>query len=185
MIEQPVVVGGHRKKEKKEKKKKIKAKRDMREFYEAAKTKVTLEIDPVEKRARGQSTFIFKIKPEEEINPLLYQLKGEDLYKKIYLELRFHSKQLEIEKVSIFRNQPKDKELMSQSSSPLEDLGFDYPHPQIEQTKFQGEKYGNISHDLFSLEQHERLEYQQEQDYQMILVHNIQSISFKKENLYQ
>ncbi len=52
MVDQQAV-GGHKKKEKKEKKKKIKAKRDMREFYEAAKTKVTLEIDPVEKRARG------------------------------------------------------------------------------------------------------------------------------------
>ena len=108
----------------------------MREFYEATKTKVTLELDPVEKRARGQSTFIFKIKPEEEINSLLGQMKAEDLYKKIYLELRFHSKQLEIGKVSILRNQPKDGELLSQSSSPLEDLGFDYPHPQTEQTKF-------------------------------------------------
>jgi hypothetical protein len=42
-----------KKKEKKEKRKKIKVKRDMREFYEASKIKVTLEIDPVEKRARG------------------------------------------------------------------------------------------------------------------------------------
>lgn len=115
MVDQQAV-GGHRKKEKKEKKKKIKAKRDMREFYEAAKTKVTLEIDPVEKRARGQSTFIFKIKPEEEIKALLEQLKAEDLYKKIYLDLRFHSKQLEIGKVIIFRKQPKDSELMLQSS---------------------------------------------------------------------
>jgi hypothetical protein len=41
---------------------------------------------------------------------------------------------------------------MSQNSSPLEDLGFDYPHPQAEQTKVQGNKYGNMSHDLFSLE---------------------------------
>jgi Cu/Ag efflux protein CusF len=92
MVDQQAIVGGHRKKEKKEKKKKIKAKRDMREFYEATKTKVTLELDPFEKRARGQSTFIFKIKPEEEINSLLGQMKAEDLYKKIYLELRFHSK---------------------------------------------------------------------------------------------
>ena len=178
-------IGGHKKKEKKEKKRKIKVKRDMREFYEATKTKVTLEIDPLEKRARGQSTFIFKIKPEEEIKALLDQLKAEDLYKKIYLQLRFHSKQLEISKVSIFRKQTKDSELMSQSSSPLEDLGFDYAHPQAEQTKFQGNKYGNISHDLFSLEQHERLDYQQEEDYQMVLVHNIQSLSFKKENLHE
>ena len=43
----------------------------MREVYVATKTKVTLEIDPVEKRARGQSTFIFKFKPEEEIKKLL------------------------------------------------------------------------------------------------------------------
>ena len=136
MVDQQAIVGGHRKKEKKEKKKKIKAKRDMREFYEATKTKVTLELDTVEKSARGQSTYIFKINPQEEINSILGQMKAEDLYKKIYLELRFHSKQLEIGKVSILRNQPKDGELLSQSSSPLEDLGFDYPHPQTEQTKF-------------------------------------------------
>ncbi len=78
------VEGGLHKKDKREKKKKkIKAKRDMREFYEAVKTKVTLEIDPVEKRARGQSIFIFKVKPEEEVVPIIEQVKAEDMYKKI------------------------------------------------------------------------------------------------------
>lgn len=85
----------------------------MREFYEATKTKVTLEIDPIEKRARGQSIFIFKVKPEEEVAQLIEQLKAEDVYKKIQLDLRFHSKQLDIGKVSILRKQPKENEPMS------------------------------------------------------------------------
>lgn len=75
----------------------------MREFYQATKTKVTLEIDPVERRARGQSVFILKLKSEDDLKPILNELKAKDIYKKIYLYLRFHSKQLDIGKVSILR----------------------------------------------------------------------------------
>jgi hypothetical protein len=124
-----------KKREKKEKKKKIKGKRDLREFYEATKTKVTLEIDPVEKRARGQSVFILKVKSEEELKATLEGLKSEDIYKKLQLDLRFHSKQLDIGKVSLLRKDYKDEKGNMSQSSPLEDLGFDYPLPQIDQVK--------------------------------------------------
>ena len=44
---------------------------------------MTLEIDTVEKRARGQSVYILKLKSEEELNPILDELKAKDIYKKI------------------------------------------------------------------------------------------------------
>lgn len=68
-IEEPKEEKVQRKKpkEKKKKAKKIKGQGDLLQFYHLNKVKVTLEFDPADNKARGQTVFKFALKPEEEV----------------------------------------------------------------------------------------------------------------------
>jgi Mn-containing catalase len=64
----------------------------LREYYYPVKGKVLMEFNLKEKRARGQVTYIFKLKPEEEVKETLNKLREEDLYNKLQIDLRFNAK---------------------------------------------------------------------------------------------
>lgn len=60
---------------KQKKVKKIKGKGSLTQFYDLNKVKVTMELDPTERRgARGQSIFKFTLKSDEEIAQMLESL---------------------------------------------------------------------------------------------------------------
>lgn len=101
-----------------------------------------MEFNLKEKRARGQVTYIFKLKPEEEVKEILNKLKEEDLYSKLQIDLRFNAKQLNIGRVGIIRE------------SQIERVKSEYP--EKEQANFQSEIFGNISHDLYTYESVEK-----------------------------
>jgi ribosomal protein L19 len=113
------------KRPKKEKKKRIKGKGDLREYYDLVKGKVLLEFNLLEgeRRARGQATYVFKVKPEEEVKETLTRLREEDTYSKMQVDIRFHAKQMQIEKVGIMR------------AGQVERVKHEYP--QKEQVSFQ------------------------------------------------
>jgi hypothetical protein len=74
---------------KKEKKKRSKGKGDLREYYHPVKGKVLMEFNLQERRARGQATYVFKLKAEEEIKEMLNKLKEDDSYTKMQIDLKF------------------------------------------------------------------------------------------------
>jgi hypothetical protein len=51
-----------------------------------------MEFNLEEKRARGQVTYIFKLKSEEELKETLKRLRDEDLYSKMHIDLKFNVK---------------------------------------------------------------------------------------------
>lgn len=99
------------KRPKKDKKKRIKGKGDLREYYDLVKGKVLLEFNLLEgeRRARGQATYVFKVKPEEEVKETLTSLREQDIYSKLQIDIRFHAKQMQIEKVGIVRASEVDR----------------------------------------------------------------------------
>jgi len=90
---------------KKDKKKRVKGKGDLREYYDLVKGKVLMEFNLKERRARGQVTYVFRLKSDEEIKEILDRLKEEDAYSKVQIDLRFHAKQMTIGRVGILREQ--------------------------------------------------------------------------------
>lgn len=76
---------------KKDKKKKIKGKRDLLEFYDLTKTKVTLEfsLEHNDRRARGQIVSLLSRKPFEEVKESLEAMREADTFKKVLLNIKY------------------------------------------------------------------------------------------------
>ena len=66
------------------------------------KIKVTLEMDPKNKRLRGQSVYTLILKSTEKVEQILERLNEEGEFKKYILELSFHAKQMNILGVQSF-----------------------------------------------------------------------------------
>ena len=64
------------------------------------------------------------------------------MYSKMQIDIRFHAKQMQIEKVGIVK------------AGEVERVKHEYP--QKEQISYQQEVFGNISHDLFTFESVEK-----------------------------
>lgn len=64
------------------------------------------------------------------------------MYSKMQIDIRFHAKQMQIEKVGIVK------------AGEVERVKHEYP--QKEQISYQQEVFGNISHDLYTFESVEK-----------------------------
>jgi hypothetical protein len=131
---------------KKDKKKRVKGRGDLREYYDICKGKVLIEFNLQERRARGQVTYVFRLKSEEEVKEVLDRLREQDAYSKVQIDLKFHVKQMNIGRVGIIRGKE------------VEPVKREYP--EREQTSFQADTFANISHDLFTFETVEKKSYE-------------------------
>lgn len=76
----------------KKKKKRVKLQSELLEFYDLFKVKVTMEFNPRECRARGQTLYRFSLRDREAAGKRLEELAATELYKNSLLNLRFNAK---------------------------------------------------------------------------------------------